>query len=212
MFCSVCGVESQGEFCTNCGARAGAAAAPGAPSAVPGQAPFTGAVPPSPQPQAGGLPTPRPMSMPMPMQQPGGYAVPSVDIGLRIGAVAIDVIPMLVVGLVIGWIPIIGFMAMGLIGTAYWLLRDFNGASLGKMALGLLVVRKDGTPSDMKDRILRNVTLAVGSALMIIPFAGYVLGPPVSAIMGITEIVMLIVKHERLGDMLANTTVVKKLG
>jgi uncharacterized RDD family membrane protein YckC len=154
------------------------------------------------------------MSMPMPMQMPGSgvYSVPSVDIGLRIGAVLIDVLPMLVVGLVIGWIPIIGFMAMGLIGTAYWLLRDFNGASLGKMALGLVVVRKDGTPSDMKERILRNVTLCVGSALMIIPFAGYVLGPPVSAIMGITEVVMLAVKHERLGDMLANTTVVKKIG
>jgi len=93
---------------------------------------------------------------------------------------------------------------------AYWLLRDITGASLGKLVLGLVVVKKDGTPSGTKERILRNLPLAIGPAMLIIPLAGYVIAPSVAGIIVLTEIVLLLAKQERLGDMLAGTTVIKK--
>ena len=137
-------------------------------------------------------------------------AVPTVDMGTRIGAFLIDVVPMLVLSFVVGWIPIIGFVIMGIVGAAYWLLRDFNGASIGKMVLGLVVVKKDGfTFRHQGPDPAENVTLAIGPALMIIPLIGMFLSP-ITGIITLMEVIMLFVKHERLGDMLANTTVVKR--
>ena len=130
--------------------------------------------------------------------------------GLRIGAVLIDVIPIIIVSVVFGWIPIAGLMLTGLIGIAYWLLRDINGASLGKILLGLKVVKKDLSPSETKDRILRNVTLVPGYVMMLIPLAGYVLAPAISFCMGVLELVFLLTQKERLGDRIAGTTVVRK--
>ena len=132
-------------------------------------------------------------------------------VGLRALGYIIDVIPMIIIGVVIGWIPIIGAIIFGVILLCYWLLRDFAGHSLGKIVLGLEVVKKDGTPSDTKARILRNVTIAIGPAFLILPVIGYVLGPVLSLICIVTEMIMLLVTKERIGDRLAGTTVVKKL-
>jgi uncharacterized RDD family membrane protein YckC len=129
---------------------------------------------------------------------------------MRIGGYLIDVIPTVLMGLVLGWIPIIGAVILGFVLLAYWLLRDITGASLGKLVLGLVVVKKDGTPSGTKERILRNLPLAIGPAMLIIPLAGYVIAPSVAGIIVLTEIVLLLAKQERLGDMLAGTTVIKK--
>ena len=142
--------------------------------------------------------------------QASAQAGPTTDVALRVGAVLIDVIPALIAGGIFGWIPIIGAMILGLVLSAYWLLRDIGGASLGKMLLGLIVVKKDGSPSGTSERILRNVPLCIGPALLMIPFMGYVLAPPIAAILNITELVLLVTKQERLGDMLAGTTVIKK--
>src|SRR5262245_9131214 len=81
-----------------------------------------------------------------PMPQPTTPAAVNA-IGIRFAAVLIDVIPAIIIGLV-GIIPIIGQLIAGIVLGCYWLLRDINGASLGKMALGLVVVMADGTPSD----------------------------------------------------------------
>ena len=135
---------------------------------------------------------------------------PSTDVGLRTGAYLIDVIPAVIVSLAVGWIPIVGAIMVGFILLAYWLLRDITGSSLGKLVLGLTVVRKDGSPSGPKDRILRNLSIAIGPALLIIPLAGYAIAPPIAGILVLTEAVLLLSKKERLGDMLAGTTVVKK--
>ncbi len=137
-------------------------------------------------------------------------AAPATDVGLRAGAYLLDVIPAILVGLVIGWIPIIGAVVAGLVLLAYWMLRDITGASIGKMLLGLQVVKKDGSPSGTGDRILRNLPIAVGPAMLIIPLAGYVIAPPIAAILILTETVLLLAKRERLGDMLAGTTVIRK--
>ena len=135
---------------------------------------------------------------------------PATDVGLRAGGYLLDVIPAVIVGLAIGWIPIVGAVIAGFILLAYWLLRDVTGNSMGKLILGLQVVRKDGSPSTVRDRILRNLTIATGPALLIIPLAGYVIAPPVAGILILTETILLLAKKERLGDMLAGTTVVKK--
>jgi uncharacterized RDD family membrane protein YckC len=55
------------------------------------------------------------------------------------------------------------------------------------------------------------VTLAIGPAFLILPVIGYVLGPILSLICFVTEMIMLLVTKERIGDRLAGTTVVKKL-
>lgn len=137
-------------------------------------------------------------------------AVPATDVGLRAGAYLIDVIPAIIAAVVLGWIPILGGVLLGFILGAYWLLRDIKGASLGKMLLGLHVVRKDGAPSTEKQRILRNITIAAGPLLLVIPLGGLFIAPIVAFILIVTEIVLLLSKKERLGDMLAGTTVVKK--
>jgi uncharacterized RDD family membrane protein YckC len=183
MYCTKCGAAVQGTFCTNCGTLASPAAAP------------AGTTFPPPPPPAAGY----------------GPAAPVVaDIGTRVLAFLVDIIPILIVGAVFRRIPILGRMIMGAISAAYWLLRDFNGASLGKMAFGLMVVKKDGSPAGTNDRILRNVTLAVGPALQIIPFIGLFIAIPIGIVMGLTELLVLIVKRERLGDILAGTTVIRK--
>ncbi len=142
-------------------------------------------------------------------QQAVTTAIPDV-VGLRALGYIIDVVPVMIVGAAIGWIPIIGAMIFGVILLGYWLMRDYWGHSLGKIVLGLEVVKKDGSPADTKARVLRNVTIAVGPAMLILPVIGYVLGPVLSLICIVTEIIMLLVNKERIGDRLAGTTVVKK--
>lgn len=134
----------------------------------------------------------------------------ATNVGLRVGAYLLDVIPAILAGLAVGWIPIIGAVMLGFILLAYWLLRDITGSSIGKLILGLKVVKKDGSPSGAMQRVLRNLTIAVGPALLIIPLAGYAIAPPITGVLILTEAVLLLAKRERLGDMLAGTTVVKK--
>ena len=137
-------------------------------------------------------------------------AGPVTDVGLRAGAYLIDVIPAILAGIAVGWIPIVGAVMLGFILLAYWLLRDITGSSLGKLVLGLRVVKKDGSPSGAKERILRNLPIAAGPCLLIIPLAGYAIAPPIAGILIVTEAVLLLAKKERMGDMLAGTTVIKR--
>jgi uncharacterized RDD family membrane protein YckC len=182
MFCTSCGTSFEGQFCPSCGTRAGAASGGAAASGVPGGA------------------------------AAASVALPAIDsvIGLHCGAVLIDAVPIIIVSLILGWVPIAGGMLVGLISIAYWLLRDINGASPGKMLLGLKVVRKDGSESGTQERILRNVTLIAGGVFALIPLAGLVLGPAIGLAMGIVELVFLLTQKERLGDRIAGTTVVRK--
>lgn len=180
MFCSSCGTSFDGQFCPSCGTRAGAPAGSAAGGPAPGAA--------------------------------ASITLPAIDsvIGLRIGAVLIDVVPIIIVSIILGFVPIAGAILAGLISIAYWLLRDINGASLGKMLLGLKVVRKDGSESGTQERILRNVTLIAGGVFSLIPLAGIVLGPAIGLCVGIVELVFLFTQKERLGDRIAGTTVVRK--
>jgi uncharacterized RDD family membrane protein YckC len=149
-----------------------------------------------------------------PVYAPSAATAPgfAVDPGIRLLGYLIDIIPAVIVGVAIGWIPVLGSIVVGAALFAYWLLRDITGASLGKIVLGTQVVKKDGSPSSTKERILRNVPMIVGPVLMMIPFAGLVIGPSISVLIILVETVLLFTKRERMGDMLAGTTVVKKTG
>jgi uncharacterized RDD family membrane protein YckC len=143
-------------------------------------------------------------------------AVPSLeavrapaDKGTRVAGYLIDVLPAIVLGL-FGLIPIMGPIMAGLMLTPYWLLRDVTGSSLGKLILRTMVVRKDGQPASAGARVLRNVPLAIGPALLIIPLVGYFLGPATAGIAVLVEGIMLLTQGERVGDRIAGTTVVKK--
>lgn len=129
---------------------------------------------------------------------------------LRAIAFFIDVMPAIVAGYALGWIPIVGNVLLGIVLLDYWLLRDIAGNSLGKMALKLRVVKTDGSSSNLKERILRNVPFAIGPALLIAPMIGTEISLAVSIIIALIEGVFLWVKDERLGDRLAGTTVAKR--
>jgi uncharacterized RDD family membrane protein YckC len=130
--------------------------------------------------------------------------------GERAGAYILDVIPTVIVGFMFGWIPIAGAMITGFILTPYWLLRDIAGASIGKLLLGLRVVGKDGTEASAGKRVLRNLPLAIGPSLLVIPVAGYFIAPPVAFLVLLVEIILLLTQRERMGDKFAGTSVVRR--
>jgi uncharacterized RDD family membrane protein YckC len=129
--------------------------------------------------------------------------------GIRAAGYLIDLIPACILAL-FGMIPLLGPIIAGLLLLPYWLFRDITGGSLAKMLLGLAVVKKDGSPATIGARILRNLPLAVGPGLLIIPLLGYVLAPVVAFLLVCTEVVMLVTQGNRLGDRLAGTTVVRR--
>lgn len=132
------------------------------------------------------------------------------DVGKRAGAAIIDGI---LAGIVTVIIPFIG----GLIGAAYWLLRDgfdfdfMDHRSLGKKLLKLRPVTLDGKPVDINVSMKRNWMLAVPLIISAIPILGWVLAPVVGVIIGIVEIVLVLTEEEgrRWGDKLANTKVIE---
>ena len=132
------------------------------------------------------------------------------DPSQRFWAYLIDLIPAVAVVLLFGWIPIIGAMIAGAILFVYWLLRDVTGASIGKRMLGLRVVGRDGTPSGVGGRILRNLPFAIGPGLLVVPLAGYVIAPPTAGLLVLLEAVLVATGKERIGDRLARTNAVKK--
>lgn len=133
----------------------------------------------------------------------------SADKWIRVASYVIDVLPTFLV-LFVAWIPVAGLMLAGLFLVPYWLLRDVTGASLGKLLLGLKVVARNGHPATIGARVLRNLPIAVGPVFALIPVLGYALVGPVSFIIILIEAIMLLSQGERLGDRLANTTVLRK--
>ncbi len=149
-------------------------------------------------------------------QVPAGYpyspqsGVVPADRLIRWLAWVIDVLIILPFLVPILLIPFIGGMIGSLLAVAYYLLRDIKGASLGKMLLGLRVVRKDGQPADQRALLMRNLTFAAPQLLHFIPFVGSFLSALVAVPVGLIESICVLVKNERIGDMLAGTMVVRK--
>lgn len=146
----------------------------------------------------------------VPAAAPTPSARVETDVPLRAGAFLIDVVPAALAIFAIAWIPIVGTVLLGIVLLDYWLLRDIMGASLGKLVLKLRVVDREGSESDAKARILRNVPLAIGPALLIIPSFSSVIAPAAVGCFALMEAVLLVVKKQRLGDLMAGTTVVSR--
>jgi len=129
--------------------------------------------------------------------------------GARICAYLIDLVPAVVLGC-LGIIPIIGPILAGVVLTPYWLLRDIMGGSLGKSLLGLKVMSFTGGEAGKGALVARNLPLAVGPAMMIIPLLGYVLAPSAAVVIMLIEAICLLAMSERIGDKIAGTVVVVK--
>lgn len=136
------------------------------------------------------------------------------DLLKRFVAVLIDG----VISIVPAFLPIVG----GIIGVVYTLTKDglmfsltrndqWKNMSIGKKVMGIRVVKTDGTDITMTDSVKRNIILAVGSIIAIVPVIGWVVGPVVGAVLGLIEAILVLVDKDgrRLGDKLAGTCVVE---
>ena len=148
---------------------------------------------------------------PFPSASPGAaYSIAAPeDRGRRILGYLIDLVPMLLLSL-LHFIPIIGWMLYGLIHACYWLLRDINGASLGKLVLNSYVANIDGSPATTSQRVMRNVLLAIPGVFGMIPLVGIAFEIILALIIFGGEGLILILTGRRLGDRLANTTVFRR--
>ena len=140
---------------------------------------------------------------------PVRYAPVIEEKGRRVVAYLIDVVPMIFLAL-IHFLPIVGWILYGFIHAFYWLLRDVNGASLGKSVLGSYVAAEDGVPATTSQRILRNVPLAIPGLLGMIPLIGIVFEFVVAILIFGGEALFLLATGRRLGDRLAGTQVFRK--
>jgi len=144
-------------------------------------------------------------------QYPQGYAAQPpmphlVGVGLRFVAVLIDGILLMIVGyllsLVFGGSKSSGFELQGpgaflwfAVGFAYYIFFEgTRGATPGKMALGMRVIKEDGSPCDMKAAVVRTLLRIVDGLLFYL----------VAAILVWTSD-----RKQRLGDRIAGTLVVK---
>lgn len=141
------------------------------------------------------------------------------DAGKRIGARLIDVIIWIVVGAIFAVAIGGGSSSIGttefsgrswiagvvstLVIAAYEVFMVANkGGTLGKLALGMKVVKEDGSPADMNSALMRIVTYVIG----IVP----VVGGFITFIVGLVSLVFLFSDKRRqaVWDKIAKTIVV----
>lgn len=121
---------------------------------------------------------------------------------LRVVAKSVDVIIIIAAAEIL---PKAGFLA----GVGYMLIGDglAGGRSLGKRLLGLAALGKDGRACQVRESILRNMTLGTGIVLWKVPLIGWML----AAAIFVLEFIILVGSPEgrRIGDEIANTRVVE---
>lgn len=127
----------------------------------------------------------------------------------RVLAFLIDLVPLLLLS-VLHFVPIIGWMVYGMLHGLWWLLRDVNGASLGKTILKSYVANSDGSPATTSARILRNLPLAIPGFLALIPIVGFVIEIFLAPVIFGIEAIALLATGNRLGDHLAKTSVFRR--
>ena len=141
--------------------------------------------------------------------------LPKANLARRFIAALIDGV---IAGILSSVIPFIGF----LLGAAYTLTKDaivfellknndFKNKSIGKKLMNLEVVLVEGEGNiDWVISVRRNIPLAIGTVIMVIPVIGWVVGAIVAAILGIIEIILVLTQPggKRLGDKIAHTQVI----
>lgn len=142
--------------------------------------------------------------------------MPKADLVSRFLAALID---SLVAG-VLSLVPFVGFLAGGVYtltkdGIMYELTKnpEYKDRSLGKKLLRLKVVRLDGGPVDVAVSAKRNLPLAIGGIIGIVPLLGWLIGPVLGLIMTFLELLLVLVDPggRRLGDRWAGTQVVPEV-
>ncbi len=123
-----------------------------------------------------------------------------VGVGPRFLALLIDTIIIGVVGAILGVIfrnsPGLSGGVTGLLALAYFIvLEATQGATLGKMALGLRVTRTDGAPISWTESIIRNLLLIIDGLFVYLVGAILIWTSPLK---------------QRLGDRVAKTVVVRR--
>ena len=123
-----------------------------------------------------------------------------VGVGPRFLALLIDAIIIGVVGAILGVIfrnsPGLSGGVTGLLALAYFIvLEATQGATLGKMALGLRVTRTDGAPISWTESIIRNLLRIIDGLFVYLVGAILIWTSPLK---------------QRLGDRVAKTVVVRR--
>ena len=123
-----------------------------------------------------------------------------VGVGPRFLALLIDAIIIGVVGAILGFIfrnsPGLSGGVTGLLALAYFIvLEATQGATLGKMALGLRVTRTDGAPISWTESLIRNLLRIIDGLFVYLIGAILIWTSPLK---------------QRLGDRVAKTVVVRR--
>ncbi|MEO8953153.1 MAG: RDD family protein [Ktedonobacteraceae bacterium] len=131
-------------------------------------------------------------------QQQHQYA----GVGVRFLAVLIDSIIIAVVGGLLSFIfrdaPGLGGGIVGILAIVYYIVMEATqGATLGKMALGLRVVKVNGSPISWTESIVRNLLRIIDGLFVYLVGAIFVWTSPLK---------------QRLGDRAAQTVVIRKRG
>ncbi len=121
---------------------------------------------------------------------------------------AIDVVIVMLIS-ILALIPVLGGILVAITGTGYLLMRDHQGASVGKRAMGLRVIGQDGQPAARNSLLLRNAALALPYLLHFIPYLGIFLTIVVWAPICFFEGLTAFLTGRRISDRLAGTIVVK---
>ncbi len=120
-------------------------------------------------------------------------------VGVRFLAVLIDGIVLGIIGGVLGFIfhnAGVGGGIVGIVAILYYIVMEATqGATLGKMALGLRVVKVDGSPISWTESVIRNLLRIVDALFVYLVGAIFVWTSPLK---------------QRLGDRAANTVVIRK--
>ena len=131
---------------------------------------------------------------------PAQAQIQYVGVGPRFLAILIDSIIIGVVGAILGVIfqnsPGLSGGVTGLLALAYFIvLEATQGATLGKMALGLRVTRTDGAPITWTESIIRNLLRIIDGLFVYLIGAIFIWTSPLK---------------QRLGDRVAKTVVVRR--
>ena len=123
-----------------------------------------------------------------------------VGVGMRFLALLIDGIIIGAVGGLLSFIfrnaPGLSGSLIGLLAIAYFIVMEATqGATVGKMALGLRVVKMDGSPISWSESVIRNLLRIIDGLFVYLVGAILIWTSPLK---------------QRLGDRVANTVVIRK--